>query len=169
MWIGLIALVVLVGAGSMLGLLPMRAVRLQLGELLAADSTTLAPGVSANKIALIAAAFNLNEALVIGDLTLASFTGSAPKAGTTGAQGVGTDPMTGEQLITILAPAGGWRFVCTVAPGAPQTIYGFCLTDNAGATLLAAEQLPSPITIASVGDEIDLGAVAMTFVLRPLS
>lgn len=146
----------------------MKAIRLALGDLLAADPATLAPATDANKIALIAAPFAATEDLVIGDLTFATFTGSAPKAGATGDQQSGIDPPTGDQVITILAPAGGYRFECTVAPGAPETIYGWALTDNAGTTLLAVGTLTSPVAIAAVSDFIDLGAVTMTFVLAPL-
>lgn len=149
-------------------MLPMKALRLKLGTLLAADVPTLAT-VVANEIALIAAPITINENLVTADLTLATFTGSAPIAGTAGAQGTGTDPSTGDQVITILAPAGGWRFVCTVAPGAPETIYGYALTKTAGGDLLGAQLLPNPVTITNVGDEVDLGSVPITFVISPMS
>ena len=149
-------------------MLPMILLRDQLGALLAADTTTLAT-VAANKIALVAAPFALDENLVPADLTLATFTGSTPIAGAAGAQGVGTDPATGEQIITILAPVGGWRFVCSAPPGAPETIYGFALLNAAGTKLFGAELLPLPITITLAGDEIDLGAVNITFVLQPMS
>lgn len=150
-------------------MLPMKALRLQLGDLLAADTTTLAPATNANKIALVNASFTPNENLAIGDLSFATFTGSTPKAGAAGTQGVGNDPTTGDQIITILTPVGGWRWTCTSAPTAPETIYGYALTDNAGATLLGVAALPAPVSIALVGDQIDLGAVEMTFVLQPLS
>jgi hypothetical protein len=150
-------------------MLPMKALRLQLGELLAADATTLAPAVSANKIALVKAAFALNENLVAGDLTLATFTGSTPKAGATGAQQAGQDPVTFEQKITVLAPAGGYRWECTAAPGTPETIYGYALLDSTLATLLGAAVFDTPVPIAAVGDFIDLGAVEITFVLQPMS
>ncbi len=149
-------------------MLPMIALRKKLGTLLAADVPTLAPAVP-NKIALINAPFSLDENLLIGGLSLATFTGSAPIAGTAGAQGVGTDPLTGDQIITNRAPAGGWRYVCTVAPGAPETIYGFALTDTAGAVLLAAALLVTPIVITAIGDEVDLGAVTIAFVIQPMS
>lgn len=150
-------------------MLPMKAVRLKLGELLAADATTLAPAADANKIALIAAPFVEDETLVVGDLTLASFTGSTPLEGEIGAQQAGIDPATQEQVITILAPAGGWRWECTVAPAEPQAIYGYALVDNAGTDLLGVAALPEAITIASVGDFIDLGSVNLRVVLQPLS
>jgi len=150
-------------------MLPMVAVRKQVGELLAADATTLAPAASANKVALIAAAFTPSENLVIGDLTLASFTGSAPIAGETGAQQSGTDPATQDQVITILAPAGGYRFECTASPATPESIYGYCLTNNAGTVLLAVAMLPTPVVIATSGDFIDLGAVTLTVVQQPIS
>ncbi len=149
-------------------MLPMIALRTALGDLLAADIPTLAPA-AANKIALVAANFTPDENLVLADLTLATFTGSAPKAGAAGAQQVGVDPATGDQVITNLAPAGGWRFECTVAPATPEPIYGFALTNNAGAVLLAVGLLAVPISIAAVGDYVDLGAVEIRFVLQPMS
>lgn len=149
-------------------MLPMIALRLALGELLAADVATLAP-VAANKIALVSVLFANNEGLVLADLTFASFTGSAPKAGAAGAQQAGVDPITGDQVITILVPAGGYRWECTVAPGTPQTIYGFALTDSTGATLLGASLLTTPVVITSVGDFVDLGAVTIRFVRNPMS
>ena len=149
-------------------MLPMKDVRLALGELLAADVATLAP-VAANKIALVLDAFALTENLVIGDLVLASFTGSTPKAGAAGTQQAGINPITGDQVITILAPAGGWRWECTAAPASPQSINGFALIDDAGAVLLGAQLLDVPVTITDVGDFIDLGAVTMMFVVQPLS
>lgn len=149
-------------------MLPMKALRIALGELLAADVDTLAP-VAANKIALIAANFGLNENLVVGDLTLASFTGSTPKAGAAGAQQVGIDPLTGDQVITILAPVGGWRWECTAAPGAPETIYGYALLLADLSVLLGAELLDNPITISDDGDFIDLGSVPIRFVAQPMA
>jgi hypothetical protein len=149
-------------------MLPMRALRLKLGTLLAADVPTLAP-VAANKIALLNAPVAITENLVLAGLSFATFTGSAPIAGAAGPQGVGNDPATGDQIITILTPVGGWRFVCTVTPIAPEVIYGFALTDNAGAVLLGAQLLTSPVSIAAIADEIDLGAVPITFVVSPMS
>lgn len=146
-----------------------KAVREQLGTLLAADATTLAPAVSANKIALVAAPFTPDENLTLAGLTLATFTGSAPKAGATGAQPTGIDPATGDQFILIAPPAGGYIFTCTVAPGAPQTIYGFVLTDNAGATLLAMALLPAAVTIANVGDSVLIENNVLTLVSQPIS
>lgn len=149
-------------------MLPMIDLRTQLGELLAADTTTLAP-VAANEMVLVTSNTPPVETLVIGDLTLATFTGYAPKAGAAGAQQAGIDPATGEQVITVLAPVGGYRWECTAAPASPETIYGFALTDSTGATLLAYAQLATPVTISDVGDFIDLGAVTIRFVLQPMS
>jgi hypothetical protein len=149
-------------------MLPMRAIRLALGELLAADVPTLAPA-AANKIALITTPIAVSENVVFGDLHLATFTGSTPKSGINGAQQAGLNPLTGDQVITILAPAGGWRWEATVAPSPPQTVYGFALVDDGLAVLWGLQLLLVPITIATVGDFVDAGSVQMTFVLQPLS
>lgn len=150
-------------------MLPMKAVRIRLGELLAADATTLAPATDANIIALIAAPFTESENLTVAGLTLATFTGSAPIEGATGSQQSGVKPATGEQAVTILAPAGGWRWECTAAPTTPEGIFGYCLLSNDGLTILAVTTLPTPQSIAGVGDFIDLGAVELTFTLAPIS
>lgn len=149
-------------------MLPMKDLRLALGNLLAADVPTLAP-VAANKVALVIAPFTPGEDTILSDLTLATFTGSAPKAGAAGAQQAGVDPVTQDQVITILTPVGGWRWECTVAPTPAQTIYGYALVDNAAAVLLAVEVLAAATTITNVGDYIDLGAIEMRFVLQPIS
>jgi len=149
-------------------MLPMSFVRKQLGELLAADVDSLAPA-TANKIALVTSLVVPNENLTVASLTFATFTGGAPKSGAAGAQQSGTNPATGEQVITILAPVGGWRWECTAAPTPPQQIYGFGLVDDTLADLWGCALLPTPVTITNVGDFIDLGSVAMTFVLQPIS
>jgi hypothetical protein len=149
-------------------MLPMEAVRLQIGNLLAADTTTLAP-VAANKIALIKAPFTLSETLVLAGLTLADFNGSTPIAGAAGAQLVGIDPATQDQVITIKDPAGGYRWITGSLLNLPQTIYGFALIDNAGATLLGVELLPTPLALQAIGQFIDIGPVAMNIVQNPIN
>lgn len=149
-------------------MLPMQAVRLALGTLLSSDADTLAPASNANKIHLVSSPFSPSEDLQVSDLTFATFTGSTAKAGSTGDQGVGIDPTTNQQVITITAPAGGWRWECTADPGSPETIYGYALTDNAGTTLLGVELFPNPLSVSQSGDVIDLGAVIIDFVLQPM-
>ena len=150
-------------------MLPTKAVRLQLGELIAADATTLAPATDANKVRLIAGAFTPSEDLVIGDLTFATFTGSTAIAGATGTQLVGVDPATGDQIVTIKDPAGGYRWECSAAPATPEVIYGYALIDNGATKLLAVEAFDDPITISDAGQEINIGTVKLTFVADPLS
>jgi hypothetical protein len=168
-WIGFAVLAVIAMTVVVGGLLPTLALRLQLGTLLAADATTLAPVSNANKVALVNMAFTPNENMLIGALSFATFTGSTPLAGAAGAQGVGIDPATGDQIVTVLAPAGGWRWTCTAAPVSAETIYGYALTDHGGTTLLGTALLTPPISITEVGDLVDLGAVEITFVAQPMS
>src|SRR5262245_20478099 len=90
---------------------PLQAILDGWGDLIAADTATLAPAVSANKIALIMSAFTPTQQIQLTDFTLATFTGSTPIAGATGAQQRAIDPLTADELITIKEPAGGWRWV----------------------------------------------------------
>lgn len=150
-------------------MLPMKSVRLQLGELLAADDTTLAPAANGNKVALVKANFNPEENMEVGDITLADFNGSTPKLCGTGTQQVGIDPATGDQLITILEPAGGFRFECGADPDPAQDIFGFALLNNDLTVLLGLEKFDEAVTIAEAGQEINLGTVKMRLVTEPLS
>src|SRR6266851_2618070 len=149
-------------------MLPMRALRMLLGSLLAGDNSTLAPVALNNIVSLVKQPFTVNENLTLAGLMLATFTGSTPKAGTLGPQGSGIDPATQQQVVTILAPAGGWRWVCTGTPATPETLYGYILTDSTGTVILGAAELLNPLLISEIGDEIDLGSVMITFVLQPM-
>jgi hypothetical protein len=168
-WLTL-ALLLLAALVYGLGMLPMRAVRLQVGELLAADAATLAPAALANKIVLVANDLAIDENKVFADITAATFTGSTAIAGAVGTQLAGVDPATGEQIVTIKVPAGGYHWECTAAPATPETIFAFALCDNALTTLLALAPMPDgPVVVSAVGDIIDLGDVTMRVVFQPIS
>lgn len=149
-------------------MLPVKTLRTSLGDLLAADVPTLAP-VSANKVALIAADFTPSEDLTIADLTFAAGTGMSPLAGAAGAQSVGNDPVTNEQVITIKAPVGGWHWISGTPFTVSDTIFGYALTNGAGSTLLGVTKLDAPLTIGAVGDFFDAGEIDIRFVLQPMS
>ena len=150
-------------------MLPMKAVRLALGELLAADAATLAPASDPNAMALIINNFAPSEDLVAADLDLATFTGSTPIPGATGAQNVGIDPVTLAQVIEIKPPIGGYRWEATDGVDLPQTIYGYGLFNEALSTVLAVQALPTPITLTEAGQFIDIDSATLTFVQQPLS
>lgn len=147
----------------------MVALRLQIGTALA-NAVPLDQATALNRVALIKAPFTPDENLAYADLTLADFDGSTVLTVALGAQQVGVDPISGQQLITILEPAGGWRWITTGVTSLPQTIYGFALFDSTGpGPLLAVELLPTPIDLTAVGQQINLGSVTLTLVLTPMS
>jgi len=149
--------------------LPMKAVRLKFGSLLAADATTLAPAMDANEVSLISENVALTENLVTADLTFATFTGSDALEAGTGEQQVGIDPQTLQQIITIKEPAGGWRWITTDAVNLPQTIYGYALTKTALGELLGVALFNTPITLTEAGQQINLGTAEITIVPQPAS
>lgn len=125
-------------------------------QLLAADATTLAPAVNANEMALIKEPFTPSPGLAIGDLTLADFDGSTPLNVGVGTQPEGLDPATGDSIITMIPPAGGWRWETTGVTNLPQTIYGVALTTDTGAALLATYALATPVTLTAVNQIVQL-------------
>lgn len=129
--------------------------------LLAADAATLAPAVNANHVHLIKIPFT-PETYTFNPADVATYTGSAAKSAGTGAQQSFKDPVTGNEIVQLLEPAGGWTWKCTVAPGAPETIYGVCVTDNADAVTLGSGLLEEgPVTIAAVNDAVVVGDIQL--------
>jgi len=149
-------------------MLPVRYLRLKLGELLADDLDTWLDITGLPSVILVSEDFVPSDALLIGDLTAATFTGSTPLTGSA-TQEAGIDPATGEQVVSLITPLGGWRWECTAAPASPQTIYGYGVRQGTSNILLATGKLLVPITITDVGDFIDLGTLDLRILLQPMS
>jgi len=132
-------------------------------DLLAADAGTLAPAALANHLHLAINNFVPSLDLALGDLTEATFTGSAALSAGIGTQPTYYDVIDGLYTIRIEEPALGWNWLCTVDPAAPETVYGVYLTDNADAVLLGAMLLPDPVTIDSAGQGMGVGDVTFKF------
>lgn len=150
-------------------MLPMLALRLSFGELVAADSAILAPAANANKVALIKEAFVPEEGMVAANVTVADFDGSTALVGVVGTQFCGIDPVTNDQIVTIKPPAGGYRWETTGDTNLPQTIFGYGLFSNDMATLIGLALLDNPITLTDAGQEITLPSVDITIVAQPAS
>jgi len=128
----------------------------------AADTAYLA-AATAMHVHLAAAPFTPGLDLDLGTLTEATFTGSAAKSAGTGAQPVSFDVPTGFEIITVKEPAGGWSWVCTVDPGAPETIHGWYITDTADAVLLGSGLLEGPVTIDAAGQGLSVSRIILSF------
>lgn len=133
------------------------ALNLAMMTALAADATSLAPASDANKVALVTNPWSPTPASVKADVTLASGNGLDPLAGATGAQETAVDPTTGDLVITITEPAGGYNWVSSGSITSPITIYGFVLLDSTLATYLGGQLLSTPIVISAPGQLIDIG------------
>jgi len=148
---------------------PMRLLTDEIGELLAA-SEPLLQAVNENIVRLIIAPFALEQGLEPGDLTFADFDGSTALEVVAAADmAVGFDPLTGEQVITINEPAGGWRWEVTGLTNLPQTVYGFALLTAASAAVIGVQALDTPIPLTEVGQEINLGSITFRVNVVPLS
>jgi hypothetical protein len=151
-------------------MLPMQAVRLRLGTLLAADATSLAPATDANVVALIIANFTLSENLVAGSLTLGTDRGLAPIACATGAQQVAINAQTGAQVVTLKEGAtSGFRWVSSGSFPDPVGIFGYALMNNTLDTVLGAVKLDAPVNITAPGQEYNAEPITMVFTPRPIS
>lgn len=116
---------------------------------------------------LIAAPFTPGLNLVSSDLTYATFTGGAGKVGGTPPQLQIRKSDTGQWGVLAIEPTGGAKWVCTAAPASPETIYGWALRKD-GTTLVFTQLLPEPVTIAQVGDFVEVTAIMGFFTTMPL-
>lgn len=134
-------------------MIPIRALADQLAELLATNTTALA-NASAVKVGLIVAPFTAAHERVMADLSISAATGLVPIAGTAGAQNASVDPVTGDKLVEIKVPAGGFRWETPGGFTGPVTVYGFALGNNAMTTLWGMHVLTTPQTLDGEGQSI---------------
>lgn len=137
--------------------------------LVAADVSFLA-AATLNKIHLASATFTPSLTLTLANLTEATFPGyAALVGGGTGTQFNFFDPATGNSVVEVKAPAGGWIFNTSGTTGLPQTVYGYYLTDNGSATLIGSALLPAPVTLNATNQYIEIPPVRFTFPPSPMT
>lgn len=135
-----------------------KAIEDALANRLATDTATLAVATFL-QVALVAAPFTPGPGLTAAALTLAAAAGMGEKVTTSATILVSRDPLTGDYLITIPEPAGGWLYISSGA-GLPETYYGFACLDDADPTkLYGAEVFPAPILVNVAGQSVDLATV----------
>jgi len=127
--------------------------------LLGSDTTTLAPAANALKVLLLKANFTPDPGLVIGDLVEADFDGYAAILAALAALPESLDPATGDSLLTVGPPAGGFRWETTGLTNLPETIFGFALTNNGKTTLYGCELLTPPIILNGINQSIALDPI----------
>jgi len=135
-----------------------------IAQLLAADTTYLA-NATAMKVSLITQPFTPSIDRILADLTLDAAAPLAAIAAVAGAQNTGLDPVTGNSVIEIKPPAGGFRWNTGVAFAAPVTVYGFALTNGGITTLYGTHTLDTPVELN--GDNQQLLAPPLVFVIDP--
>lgn len=135
----------------------------KIAPLVAADTTGLAEATPFVEVVLIKSNFTPGPDLDISSLTVADFDGSTPKHAADAGPHVFTDPATDEQIVQVDPVAGGWHWQTTGVTNLPQTIYGWIITDSAGAGLHGSELFPDPILLQITGQGVDIPAVRFRF------
>jgi len=143
---------------------PTRTLANTLATLLAADTSFLA-NASAPKVGLITAPFTPSIDRVIGDLTISALTGLVPIAAVAGGMPESVDPVTGELIVEIEAPTGGFRWETGGGTTYPVTVYGFALGNNAMNNLYGTESLETPVTLTA--DNQSITAPPLKFRIDP--
>jgi len=137
-------------------------------DLIAADTTYLAAAAVKN-VKLVKDPFTPGSGTDYAGLVVADFDGSGAKTAASGAQQSFVDALTGQSVVQLIEPAGGWHWVTTGVTNLPQTIYGYVVTNDDNSETFGSELLTEPITLTASGQAIDLDQVRFTLVLSPLS
>jgi hypothetical protein len=126
---------------------------------IAADVTTLANPLFL-KVYLVKVPFVPGGNLTVADLTPADFAGAAALSNSTATMQVFVDPATGEWIIQVPEPVGGWHWVTTSGvTNLPQTIYGWACVDNTSAILYGSDVFGAPILLNGDGQGINVDQV----------
>lgn len=134
-----------------------------LQTLLAEDVGTLA-AAAVKHVHLIKEAFTPSAETDFTALDEADFTGSTAKNAPAGNQSAYRDPTTGQLVVELIPPAGGWHWQATDGVNLPQTIYGWCLTDLANGDTFGSGLFDEPILLQQAGDGLDIASVKFNFV-----
>jgi hypothetical protein len=132
-------------------------------DLLAGDTTTLAPAVNGLKLHLAKVNFTPSPTLVIGDLTEATFDGHTALVADAGDCQVYTDPVSGLRVLQIKEPLDGWFWQVAGTTDLPQQIFGIYLTDNGSTALYASAKFTTPFNLTAVGQAINVSSATLTF------
>jgi len=116
-------------------------------------------------VGLISEPFTPTPQLELGDITEADFGGYARIALSGGVLNVSTDPLTGDNILTIVPPAGGWYWETTSTANLPQTIYGWFILSDDTVTLFGTDVLADTTTLTASGESVGLGQLALRLVV----
>jgi len=142
---------------------PSNAILDAIANLFANDPATIAPVALAVHVHLAKAAFTPTPSLDIASLVEASFDGGSPLSAGVGPQQEFLDPASGQRIVQLLEPSGGWHWVTTGITDLPQTIFGWYATDNTDAVLYGSGLLAIPVVLNAIGQGIDIPQIRYTF------
>lgn len=140
-----------------------RSISAGMASLLAADVGTLAPVTNPIKMGLITTNFNPNPDLLIGDVDISAVPGLLPITGVVGPQNESLDPVTGENIVEVKEPLGGFRWETPEDFVPPVTVFGFALINNAGTTLFATQLLTPPVQLIAGNQALSAGPFQFRF------
>jgi len=149
-------------------MIPTKALERSISTRLASDTTKLA-AATALHVHLIMAAFLSDEETDFTTLTEAVFDGYTDLDADTGTQQSFIDQVNNVQVVQLLEPAGGWHWQVTGLTGLPVDIFGYVVTDTADTVTWGSELFDTPVTLADVGDSIDIPFIRLSIPLGDIT
>lgn len=140
-------------------MLPLRSLQQKALTLLGADTASF--NNEDNYVSLILSAFTPGDAALLAGFSIPTTGGLAPKVVGAVPPLTSIDPLTGQIVLTMIAPLGGWQWVTTDTVGLNVTVFGFAVRFSGVGAWIACEQLPEPVILTGIGQEVTLREVSV--------
>lgn len=135
----------------------------RVAAMLATDVTTLAHATTPAEVCLTTVPFTPQLNMSPAMFTQPTFPGYAPLPSGVGPQQLFGDASTGNLIVQLLEPAGGWHWAVTGTVTTPETIYGYFITSPDGTAIWGAQLFAVPVIINGGGQAVDVDQVRFTF------
>lgn len=139
-------------------MIPVRTLTNTLSKLLAADAATLAEA-GGTAVFLVGANFTPSIDLVAADIVRVTNLALLPKVPTPGTQNDSVDPVTGELIVEMKEPAGGFSWNTGVGFVGPVTAWGVALYNGGVTVLLGTQKFDQPILLNGDNQSVNVGSI----------
>jgi len=127
-------------------------------------TTILGSGVGVAKmVALFQNDLEPTPETLLADLTLANFDGYAALAMEESIANSGTNPLTGNHIVTVKEPVGGIQFETSGVTNLPQTIYGCALLNDTETAIVGIQRFETPIVLTEANQIINIPSLSTEF------
>lgn len=135
----------------------------RIGKTLVADTAGLGLAATPFKVLLVNVDFDEDDdldpsAMVAAIATTNGLSTIIPLE--VGSQLESIDPATGDIIVTLKTPLGGWRWESTATPGTPETVYGLVVVNEDEDKVYGSKKLSEQFVCNANNQAVDFGTLS---------